>query len=110
LIVRLLIAASIILMPLSYAYAWTLYFQQDLGIKNGMRLCKYSDGNVYTFNATSLCELQIEGSAPGFGKGVGFLKGEQVQGLTKVCFYDVLGEQKALRFQAMTLCPLTTKF
>jgi hypothetical protein len=92
------------------AMSWTLFLQQDMGIEGNYRYCKYSDGKVYTVNSTSLCKLQVEGSAPGFGVGVGFLKGERPDGMSKVCIYDVLGEKKGLRIDAATLCPLTKNF
>jgi hypothetical protein len=92
------------------AFGWQLFLQRDLGIKNNMRHCLYSDGKVYTFNATELCEMSIEGSAPGMGRGTGFLKGEYQDGMTKVCVYDVLGETKAIRIGGVALCPLTSNF
>ncbi len=92
------------------SFAFTLFMQQDFGIRNNQRLCKYSDGNVYAFNATDLCSLSIDGSAPGMGKGMGFYKGDYQEGMTKVCVYDVLGEKKALRVNSYEVCPVTHNF
>ncbi len=91
-------------------FGWTLFLQEDLGIRGNVRLCKYSDGKIYSFNATSLCKLQVEGSAPGFGVGMGLLIGERQDGMTKICFYDVLGERKGVRVDAVSLCPLNHRF
>jgi hypothetical protein len=44
------------------------------------------------------------------GVGNGFLVGEYLDGMTKVCVFDVLGEKKATRVGAANLCPLTQKF
>lgn len=92
------------------AFAWTYYLQSNLGVQGLVRLCKYSNGKVYTFNATTLCPMSIEDSAPGFGQGQGFLQGEYRDGMTKICVYDVLGERKALRIPNTSLCPLNPTF
>ena len=92
------------------AFAWTHNLEADLGVRGVMRYCKYSNGKVYAVNATDLCQISIEDSAPGFGQGHGFLKGEYQDGMTKVCVYDVLGEQKALRISSTSICPLSPEF
>ncbi len=92
------------------SFAWTYYLQQDLGVQGLVHLCRYSNGKVYTVNATELCPLSIEDSAPGFGQGQGFLKGEYQDGMTKVCVYDVLGEKKAIRLPSTSLCSLDPTF
>ena len=96
-------------MPLQ-ALGWTYHLQADLGVRGLMRYCKYSNGKIYTVNATELCPISIEDSAPGFGRGQGFLQGEYQDGMTKVCIYDVLGERRALRLPSTSLCPLNPKF
>lgn len=93
-----------------YVSAWTYYLQQDLGVQGLVHLCRYSNGKVYSFNATELCPVSIEDSAQGFGQGQGFLQGEYRDGMTKVCVYDVLGERKAVRLPNTTLCPLNPTF
>lgn len=92
------------------AWSYATFLQLDLGVKGNVRYCKYSDGKTYTFDSMSLCKLSIEVSAPGMGVGTGFLKGERLDGITKVCVYDVLGEKKSIRVGAANLCPLTQKF
>jgi hypothetical protein len=92
------------------AFAWTHNLEQDLGVKGVMRYCKYSNGKVYAVNAVDICQISIEDSTPGFGQGQGFLKGEHQDGMTKVCVYDVLGEQKGLRISSTSICPLNPKF
>lgn len=92
------------------AVAWTHNLEQDLGVRGVMRYCKYSNGKVYTINAVEICQISIEDSAPGFGQGQGFLKGEYQDGMTKVCVYDVLGQQKGLRISSTSICPIAPKF
>ena len=94
----------------SNAHAWTYYFVADLGVEDNQRLCKYNNGKVYTINANDLCEVSVEDSAAGIGQGVGFLKGAYPDGITKVCVYDVLGQNKALRIQSVGICPLNQNF
>ena len=48
--------------------------------------------------------------AKSFGKGTGFLAGEYLDGMTKVCVYDVMGEKKAIRLNSTSLCPLNPRF
>lgn len=92
------------------AQAWTHNLVEDLGVRGVMRHCKYSNGKVYAINAAEICQISIEDSAPGFGQGHGFLKGEYQDGMTKVCVYDVLGEQRAIRINSTSMCPLDPKF
>lgn len=92
------------------AHAWTHNLVKDLGVRGVMRHCQYSNGKVYTVNAAEICQISIEDSDPGFGQGQGFLKGEHQDGMTKVCVYDVQGEQRAIRINSTSLCPLGPKF
>ena len=92
------------------ARAWTYYLQRDLGIQGVEHLCRYSNGKIYAIPATELCDLSIEDSAPGFGTGTGFLKGNFMQGMSTVCVYDVLGEERAISLGGMGICPLTHNF
>ncbi len=99
----------------SEAFSMSYYLQQDLGVRDGIyRLCKYTNGRVYSFNAVELCPLSIDddvsGPAPTISKRMGFKTGEQIDGLTKVCFYDVLGSEAAIRIGVAELCPLTHEF
>lgn len=71
------------------AFAWTYFLERDLGVEGLERYCRYSNGETYTVNNIDLCPMQIEESAPGFGKAVGFKSGEYQDGMTKVCVYDV---------------------
>jgi hypothetical protein len=96
------------LLFLNDANAITVFLQGDLGTKGTMRYCKYSDGKIYTVDATDLCELSIEASS--FG-GVGTLVGEkESDGLNKVCVYDVMGERRAIRVSSVSICPLSQNF
>lgn len=88
----------------------TYHLQTDLGVRGLMRHCKYSNGKVYTVNATDVCPISVEDSPPRFGQGHGFLKGEYQDGMTKVCVYDVLGERRAVRLPSTSLCPLNQQF
>lgn len=99
-----------LLSTFSNAHAWPYNLVQDMGVSGVKRLCKYSNGKVYAVNATDLCSLSIEDSAPGFGQGTGHLQGEYLDGMTKVCVYDVMGERRGLRLNSTSLCPLSPKF
>lgn len=41
---------------------------------------------------------------------MGFLKREDVSGLNKICYYDVLGSMKTINVQSHQLCPVTYNF
>lgn len=107
--IRTCIVFAISILPVP-ALAWTYYLQEDLGVRGQVHLCKYSNGKVYTVNAIDLCPMSLEDSAAGFGQGQGFLEGEYQDGMTKVCFYQVLGEKKAIRLSSTSLCPLNQTF
>ena len=36
-----------------------------------------------------------------------FLKGEQISGMNKICYYDCLGSMAAITISSVRLCPLT---
>ena len=86
------------------------------------KICFYDVlGETHTINVSSvsLCPLSqnfnVMPKAPaqrsyGSGGKTGFLKGEREQGLSKICFYDVLGETYALNVSAVSLCPLNHRF
>ncbi len=40
----------------------------------------------------------------------GFLKGERVSGMNKICYYDVLGSTYTINIGMVELCPLTYDF
>jgi hypothetical protein len=98
------------LMASFYAHAWNYNLVQDMGVQGNVRYCKYNNGKIYTTNATDICKISISDSTPGFGNGQGFLKGEYADGMNKVCVYNVLGEQKAIRISSVSICPLTAEF
>ena len=104
------LAGLMTLLVVSNAEALPIFLSQDLGVKGLMRYCKYSNGKIYTVNATDLCELSIEDGMQSSGQATGFLAREYEDGMTKVCVYDVLGEKKALRLSSASLCPLNAKF
>ena len=41
---------------------------------------------------------------------MGFLKREEVSGLNKICYYDVLGAMKTVNVPSHALCPVTYDF
>ena len=86
-----------------------VYMTQDLGVHGLFHLCRYSDGRVYSFNATQLCPLDF--STPSLPSGtMGMKIGEYQDGMTKVCIYDVLGSREAIRISAAAICPLSHTF
>lgn len=40
----------------------------------------------------------------------GFLKGEEVSGMNKICYYDHLGSTAALNVASYQVCPVTHQF
>lgn len=48
--------------------------------------------------------------ATGAYAAMGFLKGEQVSGMNKICFYDVLGSTMTLNIKSYGICPVTHNF
>lgn len=40
----------------------------------------------------------------------GFLSGERISGMNKMCFYNVLGSTYTLNVKSYDLCPLTYDF
>ena len=106
------IAGLFMLVSVSLAQAMPVYLVKDHGVNGVVRNCQYSNGKIYSVNATDLCELSIEdgGPLPQSGQTLGFLSGESQDGMTKVCVYDVLGQRRAIRLNASALCPLNQKF
>lgn len=95
------------------ALALTYYLSSDLGVHGVFHLCKYSNGVVYSFNALQLCPLQVQDNGPpgvGAGNLVGFKTGEYVDGMTKVCVYNVMGKLKSIRIGSVDMCPLSYNF
>ncbi len=86
------------------------------------KLCFYNVlDEIYTISvsAASLCPLSYDFTTsppnptvntPPSGGKTGFLRGERTQGLSKICFYDVLGETYTISVGAASLCPLTYRF
>jgi hypothetical protein len=86
------------------------------------KICFYDVlGETHTINVSSvsLCPLSRdfdiipkarEPQRYDSGGKTGFLKGERQQGLSKICYYDVLGETYALNVSSVSLCPLNHRF
>ena len=93
--------------------------ERDQGLS---KICFYDVlGESHTLNVSSvsLCPLnhdfEIMPDVPvqrGYQSGgtTGFLQGEREQGLSKICYYDVLGETYALTINSVSLCPLNHQF
>jgi hypothetical protein len=97
------------------AHGLDYYLKRDLGVQGLYHRCLYSDGNVYTYNATELCPLSIHLDEPPMSNGrdqkmTGFLDGEYRDGLTKVCVYTVLGAKRAVRMSSVAIRPPTYSF
>ncbi len=91
-------------------FGWTYFFTEDLGVYGNVRRCKYDNGKVYTVNSINLCPMSVNGPGPGMGSGTGFYKGTYLDGITRVCVYDVLGNQRAIRIDSTDICPLNHEF
>ncbi len=106
---KILVFASIVSLAGTLpAAAMTYFLRSDLGVHGFQRTCEYSNGQTYAVNSTELCPMSIEDNP--VANGTGFLQGEYRDGPTKVCVYDVLGSQKALRLNVTEICPLTSRF
>ena len=111
--------ALYVVIPSAEARTGFLVSERTQGLS---KLCIYDVlGEVYTINvsAASLCPLSYKFATPPrrpsmstrpTGGRTGFLKGERTQGLSKICFYDVLGETYTINVSAASLCPLNHRF
>lgn len=86
------------------------FFTEDLGIQGNIRRCKYSNGQVYTVNSINLCPMSVDGPSPSMGTGTGFYKATYLDGMTRVCIYDVLGSKRGIRVSSTDICPLAQEF
>lgn len=113
---RYYVFAGIMLLGAAFpAWGLTYYLSQDLGVHGLFHVCKYSNGKLYSFNATELCPTQVEDEGPPAGSysppsRTGFKTGEYMDGMTKVCVYNVLGNTEAIRIGGTELCPLSHNF
>jgi hypothetical protein len=115
----ILVVAILGFPPLGHSTTGFLVGERTQGMS---KLCFYDVlGETYpiTLSAISLCPLSYDfitsppnphANTPPAGGKAGFLKGERTQGLSKVCFYDVLGETYAISVSAVSLCPLSYRF
>ncbi|WP_126419514.1 hypothetical protein [Asticcacaulis excentricus] len=93
------------------ASAMTYFLVRDLGVKDNMRRCLYSNNEIYAYNSTEICPLQIEDDSIKSNRSQkGFYKGEYPDGMTKVCVYDVMGETRSIRINGIKLCPMQAEF
>jgi hypothetical protein len=105
------IICSVVMLAASDAMAWTYHLQSDLGLQGQFRYCEYDNGESYTVNPAELCPLTVEDTPPGMAIAAeGFLVGEYMDGMSKVCVYEAMGAEKALRFSSTSICPLSTSF
>src|SRR5690348_7753415 len=78
----------------SPAHSLIYYLSSDLGVHGLYHICQYSNGKLYSFNATDLCPLQVNDDSPpaysSSGSRTGYKAGEYQDGMTKVCVYNVM--------------------
>lgn len=63
---------------------------------------------THNFESVPRPQTRAQNSASG-GK-LGFFKSELLQGMNKICYYDVLGQRKALTISSSMICPVTYRF
>jgi hypothetical protein len=99
-----MLAVAVLVAGSTAARANEVFLQADLGIHGMQHLCRYSDGNIYSFNATDTCPTSV--NLPGFVAGgmTGFLSGQYEDGMTKVCAYNVGGQTRLIRLNAYEVC------
>jgi len=106
--IPLFLLGTLVTLP---ANAMTFYLSQDMGVHGLVRVCKYSNGKLYSYNATTLCPQSVEEDGPPTtGHAVGYKSGEYQDGMTKVCVYDVMGNTRSVRIGGTELCPLNYEF
>lgn len=88
----------------------TAFLKRDLGVQGLMRHCQYSNGEVYTVNAVDLCSQSVDGPTFSPNGKTGFLQREYEEGMTKVCVYEVLGDEHGVRQNGVSLCAPTHRF
>ena len=109
-LLRTISIVTTILFWASSSFAQTAFLNRDLGTQGFLRYCLYSNGEQYTVNSIDLCPLSVETGMNFGGNVTGFLAGEYMDGMSKVCVYDVLGDQKATRISGIGICPLSESF
>jgi hypothetical protein len=87
-----------------------LSLNADLGVRGILRYCEYSDGKVYTLDASKPCPASVPNQPAPTGRGTGNLMGEEHDGGTKLCIYNVSGMERRHRIDANGLCPLNHTF
>lgn len=56
-----------------------------------------------------LAIIALSGSISAYA-AMGYLKGEQSNGMNKICYYDVLGSTYTLNVPSHQICPVTYNF
>jgi hypothetical protein len=111
--------AFCILGSVSDANAVTGFLKSE-SLQGLSKVCFYDVlGETHTVNipSTKVCPVNHQFEAipqepakpPAVGK-TGFFKREQEQGLTKICYYDVIGETHMITIGAVKVCPPTHTF
>jgi len=123
------IAGLLILAAAAFA-AWPVQANPVMGFYKGQttgglsKICFYDVlGEEHTLDVPSyaLCPVSHEFDVippaysnppppPGRSARVGFYKYEEIQGLSKICYYQVLGDIQAITLSATSLCPLQVSF
>ena len=97
-------------------------FLKSESVQGLSKVCFYDVlGETHTLNVplTGVCPVNYQfeviprepAKPPAIGSGkTGFFKREQEQGLTKICYYDVIGETHMITIGAVRQCPPTYTF
>jgi hypothetical protein len=124
---------AILIAVLTLAASHSLAAQSTTGFKKGeqttgmTKQCFYDVlGSGYTMTVASyeICPVTVQvaspvtpkASVPSYPTGgerqpytTGFKKGEQITGMTKQCFYDVLGSAYTKTIASYEVCPVTVQ-
>ena len=106
---RLTLACVLIASWAAPSMAGPLSLLSDRGIQGAYRVCEYSNGKAYGFDASQSCPSTFQEPAAN-GKGMGYFKGESHEGSTKLCIYRVAGQDKTLSVGTNSSCPLNHEF
>jgi hypothetical protein len=115
----LLLVAALAAFPLAESHSATGLFKSER-TSGESKTCVYEVlGSPYTINveAAQICPLTIEvpnpAPAPPAGSRqsqTGLLIRERVSGVSKICYYAVLGSEKTVTVSSVSLCPKSYQF
>ncbi len=118
-VILALTAAAAVLLAGMPANASVFGLTQDKGVQGTVRICEYANGKDYTVNATSMCPMTVTDDLSSMAQDSGNVPpptitgtyvGSYMDGMTKICVYEVMGTKRAIRVDAPDMCPMSQAF